>query len=477
MKYRQIHKSIALGVLIAGLLLRLVVYLQNRNLALDEQSLALNICERDWTGLFCCLDYQQHFPPFSLVLVEWMTQLTGISDSSLRFWPFLAGVLSLYLFYRIAKKEFQFPWLPLLIFAGSVFVLRYQTEFKQYSLDILASVLFLFFLTRPKEKWRTHRPAIGLFFLFSFWFSMPAIFLVAALWLFAYVRKLIWRKQLWFLSLGIGLSFVFLYLVNLDESVASDHLQTYHEQYFLQLHPANWGQNVDLLLSLLGAWLDSTAFTIGAFLLLFALGVLNKRQRWSVAAILLVFLLTGIASFGHFYSFIPRLLLFWVPLLLWIIALGFDRTVGFLESRKIPRVVTWTTVILLFVFPLNFYQQGWAYFFNNYVVDRPLEVMQQVENSIKPGDAIWVTQYGSRAVNYYSGCTGQSALNNHFIRYFDHPFSQDSILNALDNSSEKRIWILDTHDCEQFLNRLEHRFVVHEKIRAGDSGTVLIEKK
>ncbi|HKK87681.1 MAG TPA: glycosyltransferase family 39 protein [Saprospiraceae bacterium] len=477
MSERKINRFIGIGVLILGALLRVVVYIQSRNLALDEQSLALNICERDWTGLFCCLDYQQHFPPLSLVLIEWWTSLVGISDISLRFFPFLAGLIALVLFYEIVSDKLTYSWFPLLILSGSVFVLRYQTEFKQYSLDILASVLFLFFLTRPPDKWRAYRPALILFFLLSFWFSMPAIFLVAALWMYAFIKKLIPVKSLLFLGFGIASSFALLYLVNLDESVASDHLQAYHEQFFLQFPPGVPGQNFMIFLGFLGEWMGSTAFTIGAFFLLFFLGLVDRKHCWSVAAILLVFLLTGIASLGHFYSLIPRLLLFWAPLLLWITALGFDRTMGFFKVSRIPSAASWALAFTLFVFPLNFYRQGWSYLLTDFEVDRPLEVMQQIERKMEPGDVLWVSQYGTRVVQYYGACTGQSSLHQQKVRYFDHAFSQDSIIQSLEISSEKRIWILDTHDSEQFLNHLGQRFTVQEKITAGPSGALLIEKK
>ena len=51
-----------------GIILRLVQYLYNRSLWLDEASLALNVIEKSFSGLLQPLGYDQMAPPLKLDL-------------------------------------------------------------------------------------------------------------------------------------------------------------------------------------------------------------------------------------------------------------------------------------------------------------------------------------------------------------------------------------------------------------------------
>jgi 4-amino-4-deoxy-L-arabinose transferase-like glycosyltransferase len=83
----------ALVVLIAAGL-RLVHYVGQPTLWLDEARIALNVAGRSWGGLLRPLDYDQSAPPLFLWLEKLAIGLGGPNELALRAPALLAGVLS-----------------------------------------------------------------------------------------------------------------------------------------------------------------------------------------------------------------------------------------------------------------------------------------------------------------------------------------------------------------------------------------------
>src|SRR5689334_4796436 len=87
-----------------GCLLRVLEYLLNRSLWLDEAYLALNILHRPWAGLLRPLDNHQGAPIIFLLLEKLASLRLGSSEYALRLLPLLAGIVSMLLFYKLAGK-------------------------------------------------------------------------------------------------------------------------------------------------------------------------------------------------------------------------------------------------------------------------------------------------------------------------------------------------------------------------------------
>jgi hypothetical protein len=81
-----------------GIVLRLIQYMINRSLWLDESFLALNIINRSFEQLFMPLDYGQVAPVGFLMVERLNVQLFGNNEYSLRLLPLIAGICSLFLF-------------------------------------------------------------------------------------------------------------------------------------------------------------------------------------------------------------------------------------------------------------------------------------------------------------------------------------------------------------------------------------------
>src|SRR5258708_34470851 len=91
-------------LILLGVLLRLRQCLFNRSLWLDESLLTLNLLSRSARELLKPLDYHQGAPLGFLMLEKGVISFLGTSEMALRLIPFLAGIVSLFLFTLVAKR-------------------------------------------------------------------------------------------------------------------------------------------------------------------------------------------------------------------------------------------------------------------------------------------------------------------------------------------------------------------------------------
>ena len=148
-----LSQRVALGVLGFGVLLRLVRYLSDRSLWLDESYLAINLMTRPYRALLQTLDYNQGAPIGFLWAERFALDVFGDSELSLRFFPLLVGLASLVLFYLVAREVLQ-PLaflIALVLFATMEPFVRSSAEVKQYGLDVAVTLGLLYVFPRVVE--------------------------------------------------------------------------------------------------------------------------------------------------------------------------------------------------------------------------------------------------------------------------------------------------------------------------------------
>jgi hypothetical protein len=139
-------------LLLVGVGWRLLRYAQDFALSTAESYVALNLMDGDWSSVLRPARAQAA-PALFLVLEKAALALFGPSEYGLRLLPLAAGVLGLVLFVRLAKRAL--PHLPAALATGllavSYFPLRFSSEVKPYSLDLLAAVVLLHLGLRVRE--------------------------------------------------------------------------------------------------------------------------------------------------------------------------------------------------------------------------------------------------------------------------------------------------------------------------------------
>lgn len=325
-------------ILIVGILFRLIVLIQNRNLLIDEVNVARNLYERSYTTLLSPLHYEQFAPPLFLWVCKWCMLHFGAYEWSLRLFPFVASIIGMILFYTLLKKLKikSALFYPLSIVATGMIYVRYATELKQYASDFMVVMALLNMAIRYDLFTTAKRKFILIWTLagsVAIWLSMPSVFVltgIVAYYAIQYyhapnvknlglylVIPLLWLAQ-----------FVLYYSLLLAPSIQSDYLQNCHQQHML-MWPTSWSSckhNFDALahyFSMMGGhWVLSSGFN----LLLLVVGIVYLTKKDWVRSILFVLplLLLLLAALLHKFTLLPRVCLFSYPIVLLLMAKGFE---------------------------------------------------------------------------------------------------------------------------------------------------------
>ena len=146
------------GFLLLGVLARCVRYFLRFPLWEDECFLCANFIDRDYRGMLDPLHYHQVAPILFLWLELTVVKLFGYTEMTLRLIPFLAGIASLALFYRLACVCLTgVPrLLAVALFSVTYGTIRYSAEAKPYGIDLFVSLVlvnfFINWLRAPARK-------------------------------------------------------------------------------------------------------------------------------------------------------------------------------------------------------------------------------------------------------------------------------------------------------------------------------------
>ncbi len=176
-----------------GVLARILSYLANRSLWLDESMLALNIERRSFAELVGALDFSQAAPLGFLWLEKLAVTLVGVNELALRAWPLVAGVAALIVFDQLAARLLRpvSRVFALFLFAVSGSLVYFSAEVKPYSFDVALTALLLLVAVRlaggardsaagrrldERRSWLL----LGLVGIAGVWFSYPLVFVLPA---------------------------------------------------------------------------------------------------------------------------------------------------------------------------------------------------------------------------------------------------------------------------------------------------------
>ncbi len=337
-KKEQWLKLLVGGIIALGILLRIAVFLQNRDLFIDEANLARNIYERGYTGLTLPLHYEQYAPPVFLWVVKFFTSVFGFGEMAFRLYSLLAGIAALFVLHAILRRltSVRSLWYPLMLMAISFYTIRFSCELKQYMPDVLIT-LSLIWLVMSIDIGRYRPMVFGIIWLLAgslaLWSCMPAIFILPAAGLYYFLQALQKkdRKSLAVLivvGLAWCLQFAFYYFTILEPQVNSTYLQEFHKNYFLFATPGDageWQHNFEVIKNVIGEISGFSGFNLAINLLLIATGTISffLKDRQRSLLVILPLCLVLVAAALNKYSLIPRVALFTMPLILVLIGYGF----------------------------------------------------------------------------------------------------------------------------------------------------------
>ena len=332
LKREKFYKLALISIFAAGILLRLFVYCRNISFWGDEASIALNLINKSYLELFKGLDYLQVAPPGFLILSKFILNIFNpkidyIRDLLLRFFPFVFSCLSLLVFYKFSKNFIKDK--KTLLFASTLFAFNpcailYAAQLKQYSLELLVSVVLMSLFYRIII---TNKIRIADFVLIplSMWFSLSSLIISASGFII-----LLFKKSFNFIKLlpAYLLSFVVFYFFSLKSIKQVNYAGMYHwwstgYGFFDLRHP----MRLFIRFGELFSFDKTSAECLGIFfifLILFSLIFSKKFNLLSKVFLSLPILITIILSGLSLYPIEARLILFLLPSFSIIIALNDD---------------------------------------------------------------------------------------------------------------------------------------------------------
>lgn len=391
-----------------GIATRLMQYLFNRSLWVDEAALALNLVNRTYLELLQPLDYDQGAPIGFLWIEKLAIQTLGNHEYALRLFPLICGIATLFLFFAVAQRILPAIAIPvaLAIAAGAKWLNYYSSEVKQYSSDVaIALGLFLLLTTTQPAKYRRQPGLSAGLGAIAIWFSYPAIFVLAGVEGSLLLLDVVQRRSLYLGQRAIVygtwlLSFAAFYMLSLKNLTDNTTLSTsWQERGFPDsLVDVSWliDNFYDLFDNPVGfdqpfTWLAVLFFVIGCVLL-------ARSKGRSLLLLLSPLFITLVAAYLHQYPFFGRLVLFLSPFLILVIAAGL--VFGLEQRSRIAFLLTGILTTLLLFQPVTHVSRLLT---QPYLIRAEIKpVLHYIQAHRQPDDVIFVFTRGAYQFRYYA---------------------------------------------------------------------------
>jgi 4-amino-4-deoxy-L-arabinose transferase-like glycosyltransferase len=408
------YKTTPFIIILIGIALRFVLYLYNRSLSHDEAALALNLINKSYLELIGPLDYRQAAPFGFLMLEKLSITLFGDNEYSLRLFPLLFGIGSLFLFYSVARKILKKNALliSLSLFAISNPLVTRAAFIKQYSADTFVTLMIYFIIinfNQTKKSPISKMIIIGMIGGILIWFSYPSIFILTGI---ALGLVLISQEQKEMVKISRFLiafllwviSFIVFYLIAIRNSIENEALHQMWSRAYMPFPPSTY----DDLLWFPKVFLGIFHFPTGVYpsiigALLFIIGTLeifrNKKRMFYLLIIPII--VTLLASGIQLYPFKKpdhirsgRVLFFIAPMLIILIGAGVERIME--KTKKYP-IISIVLISLLFLYPIVSTSQSIFYSGNEIK-----HVMKYVEENKRSEDVFYVQNTSEILFRFYS---------------------------------------------------------------------------
>jgi hypothetical protein len=470
--FRMRDWRVMAGVIIGfGILLRVILYLHNRSLWLDEALLALNILEKPFSQLLGPLDYQQMAPVGFLFIEKFLVLTFGDSEYVLRLFPLLAGILSLLIFYGVARHILTLRGLTIALglFAVSEPLLRYSTELKQYSSDVAMALGIYWLGLRCLENESRFILSIFLFSIVGailIWFSHPAIFSLAGagITLTLYCLKdrkgqhfawLVLPAVFWFGSFAVN----YFFIINLDSPQNANMVKAWSgSDAFMPMSQFSVEGLMWYPMKFFAMFRNPgglSFYGLAAFCFLVGWTSIFSEKRYAWYMLTFSFLFTILASGVHKYPFQGRLILFLVPAMFIFIGHGVDRVIAMTQfSHRIVGVSLCALLVLLpaqkALFTLLFPER--------LDIEEVRPVMTYLRQNKQKDDRLYLYHSSEAAFQYYAKRIG---LDAEYKRGVSSKLNWDNYVKDLrDLQGKGRVWILFSHVHKTY-GVDEEKFFVH----------------
>lgn len=402
-------------IIFVGIVLRLVRYLHNPSLWFDELRNSLAFLSRPLSD-FIPIDPDIFIStPFGFVLAEKIAINTfGNSEYALKLFPLLSAIVSLFLFYYVAKNYIKPKVVPIALglFSLTEPMIDYSSSVRPYASDVAITLLLYAAAIYVQSKKLTALRIFGWGAIgaAAVWISHPATIVLAGIgttltisclagkeW--ARIKRMLFVFSFWFLSF---LTVFFMYIRPLMRSFDFTNQYIYFEKIkaFMPFPPMSFGDMrwyLDVLFRIMNDPAGFTLSGIAAFtFLLGCISFYSKQKKNFFILISPLFIALLLSSF-HQYTFIDRTILFLVPSIWLFVAEGVEYVKD--KTSQHGPIIVITLIALLFLHPL-----AWSTYrsVKPYSPEEIKPVLSYVKDNWQEGDIVYVYYMSQFAFKYYS---------------------------------------------------------------------------
>ena len=297
----------------------------------DELGLVENIKTLNFNTILRGLNYLQMAPPFFLIIEKTIYEIfrsntsSYVLDLSLRIFLFICSIISIYVFYCFTQLVIESKGkrvIAFLLFTLNTQNIVYSHVFKQYSLELMVSVLLLFIAYKMIYV-NLFKIRYVLIIVLSTWCSYSSIFITVPLMLYLLLKK---PKNFFITFVPFVFSIVLQYIYSVRYILATTYNSMKDCWTLLDWGYLDFSHPTRIFIRfgeffVFGPTTNGKILTILSGILIiygilcFILGK-SKYKIFFITPILLVIL----ASILHIYPIVVRLILFLLPLLSVILA-------------------------------------------------------------------------------------------------------------------------------------------------------------
>jgi hypothetical protein len=474
MRYRQsddrastynAYSVLSMVLIVAGVVLRLWQYSGRSALWTDEAALANNIVARPLGELLLTPLANQQAAPVGFLLVEKaLVAAFGPSELSLRLFPFLCAILALLLLWHVARRLLPDETVPLVLapFALAPPLIFFSTEAKQYSSDVTIATALLVMALALQARTLTTRRIIAAMATgaTAVWFSQTAVLVVAGLGAAMLIDALASRDRRTIARVGCiacawGGSALASTLVALKRLPPGTRkfMNIFWADGFWPLslvHPSSVVWPVRQIARTMGEQLalpGALAVPAGVCVIA-ALWITWGRDRRTVMLLAAPLVVALGASAAQLYPFKERLVLFLIPSLLLLTALGLTELARALRSPRGFAVAAAAATILVVAIDVGALRAAPPVYRREEITPAIAYLKQRRQS----GDALYVYYGAGPAFQFYATRDSISAVS--YSLGGCHRGVPRTYLSELDAfRGRARVWVLFAHDLPRFRER------------------------
>ncbi|ALI99901.1 glycosyltransferase family 39 protein [Rufibacter tibetensis] len=414
-------------IIAAGVLVRLYHYIDNRSLWLDELYLGVSLIKMNfWELATQPLAYEQKAPLGYLWAVKTFVVLFGKGEMALRLFSLITGLASLFFFVPVARYFLKL-WAALLalaILALASPVVYHSVEAKQYSVELFASILALYFFLRYHT--RTDTMSLlkwGVAGAVLVWFSFSVIFVLAGIAFAVCLNELLkknWNDLFRYVAaFSVWLcSFAAIYLIFMSKYKDSAWLIHFFENYYNAFPPfppssvsdLKWfperaisilkypmGQNA-LHLHLPYTYLIEHLRVFPFLLMVGGLVLLLKKNNLKFSILVFPVGLAFLAAGLKLFPFHERFILFLFPMFTLLTCYGAQAVVSYFSGK-----VTLKLFFALLLLIPALWNNTWEIIKPTYFLrsESNREALLFINKNYKEGDVVYVNWNMWQAYAYY----------------------------------------------------------------------------